>query len=168
MRSTRSIAAALTLAALAVPGSALAGTSAGTTQAATANVPATLTASFPTDPISLTLAPGTNESSQQAVNVKSNLAWGLRVTVDNAALTNSDTSATLANPLQVSVVGSGVFATVPQTAATNLVEKATDAEAQAAGDAGTSKNLVFEQTFSYADAPGDYQSTITYAADQAF
>jgi hypothetical protein len=174
MRKTRSIAAALTLAALIVPGSALADTSGGTTQGATASVPPTLTATFPTDPISWTLVPGTNDSTAQSVNVKSNSAWGLRVFVDHSSLTTWDGdsygSASLANPLELALDG-GSASAVPESASssgvTSLVHE-TDAEAQAAGDAGTSMNLVFKQAFSYADAPGNYHSVITYAADQAF
>lgn len=174
MPRNRSIAAALALAALALPGSALADTTASTTQAATATVPATLAATFPTNPFTWTLAPGTNDSQAQSVNVKSNLAWGLRVFADHSPLTAWDGStygsASLTNPLQVALDGAAatsVTQTASSTGVSNVVSK-DDAQAQAAGDAGTTMSLVFKQGFSYADAPGDYRSTITYAADQTF
>lgn len=174
MRRSRATAAVLTVAALALPGSALAATDASTTQAATAAVPETLSASFPTNPFGWTLAPGTNDSAAQSVNVKSNKAWGLRVFTDHANLTQWDGtvygSASLTNGLDVALDGGtagAVTESADSTGVSNVVAKS-DSEAQAAGDTGTDLSLVFKQKFSYADAPGDYRATITYAADQAF
>jgi hypothetical protein len=179
VRNIRKIAvAASAVAALAAAGPASAATSATSTpQDATTTVAATLTATFPTGAFAIDLSNGVSgASAAQAVNVKSNKGYGVRVFADNSPLKEwaaaAYGTAVLANPLKVSL-NSGADQTVPQgTAATGVTTLAgtslTDAEAQTAGDVGTNLSLVFKQAFSYKDKPADYRAQITYAADQTF
>jgi hypothetical protein len=143
-------------------------------QAAKITVPKVLFATFPSSPFSWSLAPGTSTSAAQNVNVKSNAAWALRVFADHSPMTIWDGTAygtsNLANPVQLTVNG-GAAQAVPQATSSSGVANVystTDTAARAAGFAGITLAAAFQQDFSYADTPGDYQSTVTFAADQAF
>jgi hypothetical protein len=147
------------------------------TQAATTKVPAKLTAVFPTDAVAWDLnAGGITESAPQSINVKSNKAWALKIFADKSPLASWDGAAygvdRLANPLEVAVNGAAASALTEGTDAASVTDSKFDvpdnAAARAAGDAGSNLTVVFRQAFSYADAPGDYRTQVTYAATQSF
>jgi hypothetical protein len=142
------------------------------TQTADATVPTQISATFPSAPFSLAIAPGAPAvSGNQAVTVKANSTWGLRVFADHSPMAAWDGTEygtdTLDNALQVAVDGTDKGA-VPQAAATTNIAGADADAAIAAGDTGITKQLTFSQSFSYGDKPGEYRTVITYAADTEF
>lgn len=142
---------------LAAAGPAAAAPPDTSTQAADATVASTLTATLPSAAMTFNLGPGSASAPTQAVNVRSNDAWGLEISADSSWLVNSQ-GVPLSDPLKVAVGGSPVA--VPNEPA--LFKSLTAADAQAAGDSGTDVGVNFSQAFSYSDAPGAYHSTITY------
>jgi hypothetical protein len=171
MNLRRTVPAAV-LGLLIVAAPAGAATAAPVTQTADATVPTQISATFPSAPFSLAPAPGVpGVSADQAVTVKANSTWGLRVFADHSPMMAWTGSAygtdKLAGALQVAVDGAAKGA-VPQDAATTNIAGATDVAAIAAGDTGITKQLSFSQSFSYADKPGTYRAVITYSADTAF
>jgi hypothetical protein len=157
------------------PAAAATPTSDSATQTATADVASTLSASLPTGSLDLDLGPGSDSTTAQAITVRSNDKWGLRIFADQASLTKWEQTAYVADedlsaPLMVQL-DAGTATAVPQAA--TIAEAAntktvTGTDARAAGDAGIAVAATFSQAFSYADAPGAYRAVVTYAVDQAF
>jgi hypothetical protein len=170
--------AALTI--IAAPASAA--TTATGDSSVTADVVATLEATFPAAYAWGNLNAGVagNTSVEQTVNVKSNATWGVKTSTDDAAgkLTEWDgvaydgTPLVLTHPLQWrlshldGVVQGTSFADYTSTAA--LVT--TNAEA-VTPDAGVDVDTTYKQTVSYGDfvaGVNDYRVLVTYDVSQAF
>jgi hypothetical protein len=148
----------------------------------TADVVATLEATFPAAYAWGNLNAGVagNTSVEQTVNVKSNATWGVKTSTDDAAgkLTEWDglaydvTPLVLTHPLEWrlshldGVVQGTSFADYTSTA----VLVTTNAEA-VTPDAGVDVDTTYKQTVSYGDfvaGVNDYRVLVTYDVSQAF
>jgi len=165
---------------IAAPASAA--TTAAGDSSVTADVVATLEATFPAAYAWGALNAGVagNVSTEQTVNVKSNATWGVKTSTDDAAgkLTEwngvgyDGTPLVLTHPLQWrmshldGVVQGTSFA--DYTSTPTLVT--TNAEA-VTPDAGVDVDTTYNQTVSYGDfvaGVNDYRVLVTYSVSQAF
>ncbi|WP_205696264.1 hypothetical protein [Conexibacter sp. SYSU D00693] len=179
MQTTKGIAA---LAATLVLGPASVAHAVTSSQSITADVAPTLQATFPGDYAWGTLAVGAggNTSSEQTVNVKSNAAWGVKVSSDladgrmkewtgAAYVSSSPKVLTHALTWRLSSLGGAAqgtsFAALSSTAAAVTTSQAIT------GDSGTDVGVTYRQVASFADPSAggnDYRIAVTYDAAQGY
>ena len=169
--AARGLLLGLPLLALMAP-AAQAATSANGNQAVTGTPSAALTATFPSDYAFVSFAAGSsNASSEQLLTVKSNLAWGVKISSDQSSgfmrdyASSSYGSTLLTNPLEWSTTtgGSTSYAALSSTATSVVTGKA------ATSDSGTSIGVTYRQPLSFADdGSKTYRILVTYAAAQGF
>lgn len=162
------------VAALALAPTAHAATSGTGSQALTADVEATLTATFPGDHVFADLVPGTSTlSAGQTLNVKSNLSWGVRLDPDAAAMRPHDGSSYSGSALQnalewrVSELGGSDPGAAFAALSGNLTDVATGRSQTT--DAGEDVEVTYRQTTSFADevlSSGAYRILVVYTALQ--
>jgi hypothetical protein len=170
------VAAALTLlpaqAAFAVTGN----------QSITADVAPTLQATFPSDYAWGNLSPGAagNTSSEQTVNVKSNAAWGLKVSTDlvdgrmkewTGAAYVSSSPKILANALTWRMSTLGGSAQGTSFAAASSTAALVTGSQPITGDSGTDVGITYKQVASFSDAnagSNDYRIAVTFDAAQGY
>ena len=181
------IAGAAAIAALALPATASAATTANGSQAVTGTPTAQLEATFPAAYGFGALAVGGtgNVSTEQTINVKSNKSWGLKVSTPGMATGrmrqyDTGTNAYAASPLTLThaiewaltsnagtAVGSPAYAAASGTATSVVTTQGRTS------DSGQNVGVKFRQLISYADEAGlpagnTYRVDVTYAAEQGF
>ena len=180
MRFTATSLAAAAAVALIAAVPAQAATSAQGTQAVTGTPDATLEATFPTAYSFGTFAIGTpNTSTEQVLNVKSNAAWGVKVSSDQASgyMRRHDGTAYVAGQLGSALqwantsfdgtpVGSPVYANLGSTQGLVLGSK------PATGNAGADVGVTYRQAVAYTDdanlGSDVYRVAVTFDAAQGF
>lgn len=144
----------------------------------TGAVPATLTATFPSDYSFGNFAIGsTSTSTEQTMKVKSNKSWGVKLNSDQAngqmrQATSTGTytgSLILANPMQWSRT-----TPTPSTSYTNLSSTPSliAGSQSKTGNAGATVGVTYQQQIEFSDDPTPgtdiYKIVVTYDAQQGF
>lgn len=182
MNLPKSLSLAAAAAALAAPGSAVAATSTTGSSSVTADVANTLEATFPGAYAWGDLNAGTagNESSAQTTTVKSNAAWGLKISSDIASgkMTEWDGGAyvasspkVLANALQWKLGTIGGAAQSSSYASLSSTKALVTGSQSATNDSGSAIGVLYKQVISYVDAAAganDYRIAVNYDASQGY
>jgi len=151
-------------------------------QSITADVSPTLQATFPADYAWGNLSPGAagNTSTEQTINVKSNAAWGVKISSDltdgrmkewNGSAYVSSSPKILTNALTWRLSSLGGSAQGTSFAAISSTQAPVTTTQPITGDSGTDVGVTYKQVISFADAnagTNDYRLAVTYDAAQGY
>ena len=178
-RTLTTISAAAALLVAAAPASAA--TTASGDSSVTADVADTLEATFPGAYGWGNLSAGTNESTEQVVNVKSNKSWGLKISSDLSDGKMKEWNSldlyllggkTLTNPLNWRLTSLAGAAQSSTYAAISSTEALVTGGQPATSDTGTNVGVKYKQVVSFSDPPlgatNDYRIQAKYDASQGF